>query len=67
MDSLEFDPRLLDQLQSRMDAAVSSPEDLALAHRFAGHLLEKAGKTVQRSFAEEMEKYNMERRRLAFG
>ena len=29
--------------------------------------VEKAGQTVQRSFAEEMEKYNMERRRLAFG
>ena len=33
---------LKDKLIQELDAAVSSPEDLALAHRFAGHLLEKA-------------------------
>lgn len=58
---------------SKESTPINAPP-ISISLNFAGSFepdeirkaVEKAGQTVQRSFAEEMERYNMERRRLAF-
>ena len=60
---------------TRTDTAPVNAPPISITLNFTGNFepdairkaVEKAGQAVQRSFAEEMEKYNMERRRLSFG
>ena len=60
---------------ARTDTAPVNAPPISITLNFTGNFepdairkaVEKAGQAVQRSFAEEMEKYNMERRRLSFG
>lgn len=60
---------------TRTDTAPVNAPPISITLNFTGNFepdairkaVEKAGQAVQHSFAEEMEKYNMERRRLSFG